>query len=225
MMSPTRTTAGAGKISGAYRWANRETRSPAPIGPGPVDRRAANGLVRLRLGLVQELLELLVRLGDHRVGPGALDRLLDGDADDVPVLRDVHDLRKSRPADLDALLVGRVPLERHLRPGFDLGEAPGRRAAHADAAQQLAVAVLLAGGPLAEEVGGLLVPALGAERHRVRERRREVACRTRGQHRVPDLPHDLRSGRVLELVGEVYPVDVHPDLALHERGAALVPVE
>src|SRR5690242_2954494 len=80
MMSPTPITAGAGKINGAWRWAARANRAPKPIG-------------QLLFRLVQQLLELLVRLRDDHVGLGAFDRLLDGHADDVPVLGDIHDLR------------------------------------------------------------------------------------------------------------------------------------
>jgi len=48
---------------------------------------------------------------------------------------------------------------------------------------------------------------------------------TGGQGGVADLPGDLGFLLVLELVGEVHAVVVDPDLALHEGGAALVPVE
>src|SRR5574341_1686044 len=103
-------------------------KSPA-LPPRATSRAGGPGssvvLTGLLLGLLQQLLELFVCLGDdiRRLGP--LDGLLDGHADDVAVLRDVYDLGQAGPSDFQALQVRGVPVGRQLGLGLHLGIVPG----------------------------------------------------------------------------------------------------
>src|SRR5205809_5289452 len=105
MITATSTTAGAGKSHCAWRCAQ----SPS----------------YLALGAVQQVLKVLLRLREDLSGRRPFDPLLDGDADDVPVLGDADDLRQSLPADLERGLIGLIPVGRHLGFGFHVGAVPG----------------------------------------------------------------------------------------------------
>src|SRR5207244_7350048 len=179
----------------------------------------------LALSSIEEVLEVLLRLREHLGGGRPLDSFLDGDADDVAVLGDADDLRQSLAADLERGLVGLIPVGGHLRLGLHLRAVPRRASPHADPGHELTDHVLLARGPLSEEVRGLLVAALGRNGHPGDVDRRDAAARPRWEHRVADLADHLRLRGVLELAREIHAVHVDHHLALHERRGALVPVE
>src|SRR6267378_6348194 len=116
-MSPaTKRTAGAGNSHRARRWAQRALR--------PAAARVTVGALVLRP--VEKVLKVFLRLGQNLRGRRALDRLLDGDTDDVAILGDADDLRQPLPADLQRSLIGLIPVGRHLRLGLHLRAVPGR---------------------------------------------------------------------------------------------------
>src|SRR5262249_57909658 len=115
----TSKTAGAGKSHWAWRCAQRvSTRS-------------------LVLRPVQQILKVLLRLGEDLGRWRPLDRLLDGDADDVTILRDPDDLRQALAADLQRRLIGLVPVSGHLPLGLHPRIVPGPGTAHAHTAHEL----------------------------------------------------------------------------------------
>src|SRR5262245_35515662 len=131
-ITATRASAGAGNSHRACRCPQRAT---APLaGPGAI-------AARLALGAVEQVLAVLLGLGQHLRGRRALDRLLDGHADDVAVLGDPYDLRQPLSPDPERRLVGLVPVGGHLRLGLDLRAVPRGRATHAHASHQLADSV------------------------------------------------------------------------------------
>src|SRR5262244_1282568 len=99
MITATSKTAGAGKSQCAWRCAQ----PPSP-------REKVGTCRALALRPVQHFLEVLLRLRQELGGRPALDGLLDGHADDVPILGDADDLGQSLPADLERGLIGLVPI-------------------------------------------------------------------------------------------------------------------